>query len=89
MADPDPDKHFFRSWIRIRFYVNLSCIRISIKKSQNSWALDPQNGAVDAQNGGVEAQIDPCRVCVPVFAESHNLDDEQDPDLDPRLTENW
>jgi hypothetical protein len=81
VAEPDTDPHFFGSWIRIR-----------IKKSKkfrgfrgSKWSLE----TVDAQNGGVEAQIEPWRVCRPVVINSHNLDDEQDPDLDPRLSENW
>ncbi len=39
--------------------------------------------AVDAHNGGVEAQNRAARCLYASFTDSHNFDEEQDPEPDP------
>jgi hypothetical protein len=41
---------------------------------------EAQNGGVEAQNGALEA-----RVCRPVVADSHHLDEDRDPHLSEKL----
>ncbi len=38
---------------------------------------------LDAHSRGVESQMEPWRVCRPVVADLHHLDEEQVPDPDP------
>ncbi len=42
---------------------------------------------MEAHNGGVEAQMKPWRVSLPVVADSHHFDEEQDPDADPHQSD--
>ncbi len=72
-------------WIRIRINFG-SRIRIAIRgKSENSGALEAQNGAVEGRGrsqwrprgskGSPGGSVDP------VVADAHNFEEEQDPDL--------
>jgi hypothetical protein len=50
------------------------------------YGLEAQNGVLEARNGVLEAPngvMEAWRVCRPVFADSHHLDKEEDPDPEP------
>jgi hypothetical protein len=65
-----------KSWIRICIEAEIQ--ELSRLKMEPQRAVDP-----DAQNEVWRLKIETLRVCRPVVADSHHLDEEQDPDLDP------